>query len=182
MSDTKKKSGKPSNAELLAERKAIAELLNYFGDDNNVDKVKAAVEMIGALKETVRKLSAPATPIQPIPAPNGLQLVPPQPPPPGSVPDEGQRSGPPSLSAPLDAAYYPRPGEYVPPERHQNFQPSAQGAPPMSNSQGDMTPAYARWYLATQGPEATRRKYGPQRPEEAGRIHLLPEDVKGALA
>lgn len=96
MSETKKKSGKPSNVELLAERKEIAELLIGFDADTNRDRVLMAIEKIGELTVKVGRLTgelgdmrvaavraAPdyvtlqaalnPPPIQPIPAPHFYQ-------------------------------------------------------------------------------------------------------------
>jgi hypothetical protein len=81
----------------------------------------------------------------------------------------------PSAAAPGDYAYYPTPGQPIDPKRAGNLFVTEEGGPPMSPVTGDMTPGYVQWFLTTNGPEATKEKW-------KGRHHLLPEDVRRAIA
>jgi len=81
----------------------------------------------------------------------------------------------PSAAAPGDFAYYPTPGQPIDQKRAGNLFTTEEGGPPMSPVTGDMTPGYVQWFLSTNGPEATKEKW-------KGRHHLLPEDVRRAIA
>lgn len=198
MSETKKKSGKPSNVELLAERKEIAELLADVEGAGNCDKVakmcrylvQRGLEVQELKKElgdmrvavvraapdyvTIQAALHPP-PIQPIPAPrsdpgiNGDGLQPMSSASTRGIPQEGD---PPEKvqTEPMDRAHYPAPGEA---SSRVNTQ-RVDGGPEQATSLGDLTPGYARWFCATMGPDATRKLY-------ANRTQHLPHDVREAI-
>lgn len=84
---------------------------------------------------------------------------------------QSEPEGGPVGGLPTDYAFYPKLGErYIPPE-----------PPPgtLTAREGDLGEAYSRWFLSTNGPEETRKKYGHG--TSNNRIYLLPPDVQAAL-
>lgn len=172
---------KPSNQDLLAERKAIAALMADIPGDSNEQKAQ------WLLDEYKRARAAPV--IKPVPPPfvdlSANQIIP-QPDPmiitippreePGdllpmsSLPASIQEGTKPKEAGPIDRAHYPQPGEA---SARTNMQRTDNG-PEQATSLGDLTPAYARWFCSTNGPEATRRKYD-------NRTQFLPADVQAAI-
>ncbi len=236
---TPKKSGKPSNVELLAERKAIAALcegLKYLDElegnhakveflaqthkratemsraldwlrgelasvrrsdetdqqavariiqeySTNLDRVQLLIDERGKLVAGMRNHGTP--PLDPSEAPQSTWVeaqnkyvpsihtpIPPMPDPINpAVIIAPNKWEPVHTKAGHDNAHYPARGE--PDSVEVQFRPADKG-PPQSAVLGDLTPAYATWYLATFGPDAARVKY-------EGRIHELPVDLQGAL-
>ncbi len=147
------KAGKPSNADLLAERKAIAAMLVEFPGDTNIEKLNAYMDQQKSVVEMLVEKNKLLSEKETVAAPAGQN------------PDVivGKPSGP------MDYAHYPKPGEVVP------VPVQTDGPPAMTAKDGDLTPAYAQWFLETNGPAATKAKYGD-------RITYLPENVRRALA
>lgn len=151
--------GPKKYTELIAERHAIADVLADIPGDTNLEKLKAYQQMqedaIAALalrnKALTEELGGVATSGTPEPVVDA------------PIAEPGLS---PSTRYPLDAAQYPKPGTYTAP---------VLAGPQMSPIEGDLTPSYVRWFVNSNGPDATREKYGE-------RIPLLPEDVRRAIA
>lgn len=186
MSDIpKRKGGKPANADLLAERKAIAELLADLDGETNLERVQAALEfrrLYLELKRTAKldpRLSDPGPPlvaVMPVPpvspaSHHALPVAMPSPAPGVVIAPEGPWQPEPTRDG-YDRAHYPTANE--PQSVEVQFRPSDKG-PPQSAVLGDLTPQYARWYVGSFGPDKAREKYD-------GRIHELPLDLQSALS
>lgn len=171
---------KPSNQSLLADKKAIAAIVDVEAGESTADAVARALaekdaeiaKMKGLLKTTADALveaeSARVTSDTP-----PLEMA--------GGPTPERQIGP-HRGMPVDTAIYLQPGQTLP------------DPPPgtLTAQRGDMGESYIRWLLTTGGPDAIREKYGPRMVEGPGgaaapkvrlesRFHLLPIDIQNAI-
>lgn len=159
-----RKGGRAKNSALTAERKAVLALVEAEKGETTEQAVARALrekdEEVAKLKkllqmqaEHVQEQETRLTSDTPL-------LVPPEPP----------RQGP-QPGLPQDFSRYPKPGETITPA----------ALPPggMDPIRGDIGETFVRWFLTTNGPEETRKKYGFGTTND--RIYLLPSDVQNAL-
>lgn len=171
-----KKGGKPSNAELIAERKAIRELLDVPPGIPTLVALETVIaqreQLRVELKNAVHLTGAPPFVLPPAPVPSpfdranladtsGLDVPMPQ----RDAPEIEKKPH----GVPVDTAVYPGFNDHLVP-----VPAPVVGEPPMSPVHGDLTPAYVRWLLVNSSPAAVRERY-------KDRLHLLPNDVRGAL-
>lgn len=155
-----RKGGRAKNTTLTAERKAVLALVEAEKGESPQEAVARALrekdEEVAKLKKL---LQMQAEHIQEKEARINVDIPP-------ELPRQGPQPG-----LPADYARYPKPGEVIAPPQ----------IPPggMDPIRGDLGEAFVRWFLTTNGPEETRKKYGFGTTND--RIYLLPKDVQQAL-
>jgi hypothetical protein len=175
---------------MLAERKELARILAPFDGQTLTESATKAADMAAdyralraalspvkneneSLLMTLGRILSELTELREMPkarphSPDDAPHSPDDAPPPQAFATPTPSGPIPGL--PVDNAFYPAPGQSPPPPPPAHV---------LTAQLGEMGPAYIRWFLSTNGPAETAKKYG--RGTAFDRTHLLPPDVQKAL-